>query len=87
MASEKKNTVHHSTFRKWAFKDDFEAEVDDEGYVKSLVCKICRDHLVEIRREARSRNILKGSVAAAIDRYADGITHIHRHSECKKAVL
>ena len=46
-----KITVAIKTFNKWPFHKDFSVETDEEGYIKSLDWKVCRDNLAHIRNE------------------------------------
>ena len=34
------------TFKIWPFKEDLSAETDEQGYIVSLVYKVCCDNLV-----------------------------------------
>ena len=59
----------------------FNAEVDEDGDIISLTCKICHDNLAEIRKEARSRGY-KG-IVSGIESYADGtVTYVHKRGSC-----
>ena len=56
----RKHTVKVGTFKKWSFpEDDFEYEVDEEGYITKLKCKVCYNYLSQIKEEAR-RRLLRG---------------------------
>ena len=33
--------------KKWLFKENFSAETDKQGYIMSLVCKVCCDSLAQ----------------------------------------
>ena len=53
----KKNTVSKKTFLKWDCSNNFIADFDTDGDITLLKCKICRKYTVQIRTEARSRNL------------------------------
>ena len=52
----KPQTVSVKTFKSWDFHQDFTIE-DDGDKITKLQCNICSHHVVEIRREARSRGL------------------------------
>ena len=54
-----------------------------------LKCKICTEHLAEIRREARKSNV-RGLVLDGIFNYTEGVQFIHKTNvdkHCKAGLL
>jgi hypothetical protein len=63
---------------KASYAEDFEiVEVDDDGYILSIKCKVCTEYLGEIRREIKRRG-WRGAVYEGLTKYVDGVKGAHR---------
>lgn len=70
-------SVTLNTFNKWPFSSDFSYEVGVDGRIKLLQCKICTEHITQIRKQAKTKNI-SGKVLDGLLAYIDGVTYIHK---------
>ena len=57
----KMNTVSKKTFSNWENHEDFDVDVDDEGNIARVRCKVCTSHINVIRQEAKRKG-LRGNV-------------------------
>ena len=50
-------TVSEKTFKTWENHEDFDLDVDEDGNVTKLRCKVCTVHINVIRVEAKTRGL------------------------------
>ena len=73
----KPNTVSEKTFKTWGNQEDFDVDVDVDGNVTKLRCKVCTVHINVIRQEANRRG-LRGNVLNGVLNFVDGIEGAHK---------
>ena len=68
----KPDTVSEKTFKTWENHEDFDLDVDEDGNVTKLRCKVCTVHI-----EAKTRG-LRGNVLNGVLNFVDGIDGAHK---------
>ena len=70
-------TVSKKTFSNWENHKDFDVDVDDEGNIARVRCKVCTSHINVIRQEAKRKG-LRGNVLDGVLNYVDGADGAHK---------
>ena len=73
----KMNTVLKKTFSNWENHEDFDVDVDDEGNIARVRCKVCTSHINVICQEAKRKG-LRGNVLDGVLNYVDRVDGAHK---------